>query len=328
VGNETWHAAGRSEAEPRGGHIIRRNHVADCGICGMAGVGAVDGTLVEGNIVERIGSMDLERIWETGGLKFHVCKSVLIRGNVFRHIRSAPGLWLDYLNENCRITGNAFLDIEGILGGVYLEVSQAPNAIDRNVFWDIRGASGHAGSGRGINVDTGEHCLIAHNFLGRVRDGAAIACTLNQAQRVVGGRVGLCRSQRVLNNVVVASPKRLALGRLADNVADGNLYDAANDATSFAVDSPDPKLNLDLAAWQKHCGQDAHSRQAKMRADFDPPVALLALVLAGPPTAGVGGDPLLDSASPGPFRLVAGRQQVQLSPLRAGAGTEMAEDYT
>ena len=104
VGNESWHRSFVEPAPDTGHHIIRRNHVADCGICGIAAVGNNDGSLVEDNIVERIGGKRIERIWETGGLKFHTCDTVLIRRNVFRHLVGAPGLWLDYLNRNCRIT--------------------------------------------------------------------------------------------------------------------------------------------------------------------------------------------------------------------------------
>ena len=96
------------ERYPIGGHIIRRNHVSDCGICGIAGVGAVDGTLVENNLVEQIGAPYVERIWETAGLKFHTCDHVLIRRNIFRHITSAPGVWLDYLNRFSWFTQNIF----------------------------------------------------------------------------------------------------------------------------------------------------------------------------------------------------------------------------
>ena len=127
VGNETWHRPGREASETSGHHIIRRNHISECGICGIAAVNNNAHSLVEDNTVERIGDKNIERIWETGGLKFHTCDSVLIQRNVFRHIRHAPGLWLDYLNKNSRVTANVFADIESIHGGIYLEVSHDPN---------------------------------------------------------------------------------------------------------------------------------------------------------------------------------------------------------
>jgi len=55
VGNETWHRPTITDPERSGGHIIRRNHVSNCGICGIAAVGNNANTLVEDNIVEWIG---------------------------------------------------------------------------------------------------------------------------------------------------------------------------------------------------------------------------------------------------------------------------------
>ena len=135
-------------------------------------------------------------------------------------------MWLDYLNRNCRITENVFADIEAIHGGIYLEVSHAPNVIDHNIVWDIRGA-GRPRSGYAIDVDTGEECTVAHNLLGRVRDFWAVSANLDQKARVVDGRVGLCRRHKVLNNLFVQCPQRILFSRTEENQSDGNLFDAA-----------------------------------------------------------------------------------------------------
>ena len=317
VGNESWHAA-KPEGRPVGHHIVRRNRVSDCGVCGMAGVGHVDGTLVEDNVVERVGAMNIERIWETGGLKFHVCKGVLIRRNVFRHLGHAPGLWLDYLNENCRITGNVFADIECLNGGVYLEVSHAPNLVDGNIFWDIRAAGAdplHPWGGAGVNVDTGEKCTVAGNLFGNIRDNHAVSCNLVQASRIVGGRTGLCREHRVLNNVFVNCPKRIIFSRAETNAADGNLYDARNAATSFCTEFPAPQVLVDLAAWQEHYGFDKHSREARLDAEFDPETCELKLTVDGEIPKSVPGmiKGVLKAnvKTPGPFALKQGKQVVK-----------------
>ena len=318
VGNETWHRRRHEPGERSGHHIIRRNHVADCGVCGIAAVGNNAGSLVEDNLIERIGGMDSERIWECGGLKFHTCDSVLIRRNVFRHIRHAPGLWLDYLNRNCRVTGNVLADIESILGGVYVEVSHDINVVDHNVLWDIRGV-GRPGSGRGINVDSGEQCVVAHNLLGKVRDTYAVAVHLAQQGRVVGGRVGLCRRHKVLNNLFVACPQRILFARAADNQSDGNLFDRRDDPTSLCVEHPEPRAILNLDAWQEYYGFDVHGRQAPIEADFDPQTLTLTLAVDGeiPPCAGVA--ELHDGQEgrpPGPVDLKPGRRTYKIQ----GAG--------
>jgi hypothetical protein len=310
VGNETWHRRQPGPEEPSGGHILRRNAVGDCGICGIAAVGNNAHTLVEDNLVERIADKDIERVWECAGLKFHTCDTVLIRRNVFRHIRSAPGVWLDYLNRNSRITGNVFADIEGILGAVYIEVSHAPNVVDHNVVWDVRG-TGRPGSGKGINVDTGELCVVAHNLLGTVRDEYAISVHLGQRDRVVGGRVGLCRRHKVMNNIVVDCRKRVFLGRAADNLCDGNLYDEHDDRTSLCIAHPEPRALLDLKAWQTYYGFDVHGGQARIEADFDPETLLLTLSIAGEvPTSVPVPDVYVEGEglSPGPLALEPGRR--------------------
>ena len=303
VGNESWHASGPPADAPRGGHIIRGNHVSDCGLCGMAGVGQVHHTLVEDNIIERVGALDMERIWESGGLKFHVCHGVLIRRNYIRHLQHAPGLWLDYLNVNCRITANVFADIEAINGGVYLEVSHAPNQIDHNVFWDIRAPAGRAKTGPGVNVDTGEQAVVEHNFFGQVRDGYAVKVHLLQAGRVVGGRVGLGRRHRVSSNVFYACPHRILFARREENTSDHNYFDARQDACSLCLEFPAPESLVDLAAWQQYCGLDLRSRQGGIAAEFDAATGELRVTLAAalPP----------EVANAGPVPLRVGPQTVR-----------------
>ena len=318
VGNETWHRTGGEPGPDTGHHIIRRNHVSDCGICGIAAVGNNVGSLVEENTVERIGGKRIERIWETGGLKFHTCDTVLIRRNVFRHIVGAPGLWLDYLNRNCRITENVFADIEAIHGGIYLEVSHAPNVIDHNILWDIRGTE-RPRSGYGIDVDTGEECTVAHNLLGQVRDFWAVSANLDQKARVVDGRVGLCRRHKVLNNLFVQCPQRILFSRAEHNEADGNLYDARDDETSLCVEHPEPQALMNLAAWREYYGYDTHGGQAEIEAEFDPETLQLTLEVQGDAPSGVVVPAFHDGragAAPGPVELAPGKQTCR---IRVGA---------
>jgi hypothetical protein len=285
VGAQHWSMSGYA---PCGHHVVRRNRVSDCGICGIAGVKHVDHTLVEENVVERIGGLDVERLYENAGMKFHVADGMLIRRNVFREIRHASGLWLDYLNRNCRVTENVFADISTFAGGLYLEVSHQSNVIDHNVFWDIRGEpwdkgnpKAEAAGGHGIKADSCEYAVVAHNFFGRVRDGFAIYMGVAQDQREVGGRTGLCRRLKVLNNIVAQCAKRVCLGRADENLAEGNLYDAAHDRVSLVIETPAPKASQDLRGWREFFGFDRRGAQAKLEASFDAKALELAFRLDG-----------------------------------------------
>ncbi len=314
VGNETWHRRGNNDPEKSGHHIIRRNHVSNCGICGIAAVGNNAHTLVEDNIVEHIGDKNIERIWETGGLKFHTCDTVLIRRNVFRHIVHAPGLWLDYLNKNSRVTENVFADIESIHGGIYIEVSHAPNAIDHNILWDIRGF-GRQRTGYGIDIDTGEQCVVAHNLLGKVRDWYAISVNLDQSARIVGGRVGLCRRNKVMNNVFIECKKRIMFSILDENQSDGNLFDENDDPVSLCIEYPAPQALVNLSAWQEYYGLDKNSQQISIKAEFDPENLKLVMDIEGEIPECLPVPELYvecEMKTPGPFIIKSGKNEYKV----------------
>jgi len=269
IGMQTWEA---TIPPVTGGHIIRRNTMRQCGICGLAGALGVYHTLIEDNLFEHIGGLNLERMWECGGIKFHLAHHCLIRGNTFRHLRHAGGIWLDCSNIDNRITGNVFAHIESLCGGVYMEMNYDLNLIDHNIFWQMidadPAAGGAWGSGSAIRADCNETLVVAHNFFGHV-EGQAVMFSLNQSDRRHEGRTGLCRANASYNNVFYRCPHRLHLGRREENRSDGNLYDVADDAFSFQIAHPAPGCLQNLAGWQRYFDLDPHSTQAKLTVEFD-----------------------------------------------------------
>jgi len=283
LGMQSWDAV---KTDPCGHHIVRGNTIADCGVCGIAGARGVEHTLIEDNTIERIGGLDLERMYECAAIKFHFCEHSLIRRNVLRHIHHAGGIWLDVNNENCRITGNTFADIETITAAVYSEMNPDRNRIDHNVFWDIRCAcmeAARAGDGKtippvegsAVRADCNESLVVDHNVFGKVQ-AYAIAFSLLQAGRSAkGGRTGVCRANRAEHNVLFECPHRVHLGRREENVCDRNLYDRRDDALSFDIAHPEPACRQNLAGWQQFFGLDLHSRQVELDAQFDMETARL-----------------------------------------------------
>jgi hypothetical protein len=308
IGREDWRA---TLEPPRGGHVIRRNHVHDCGVCGIAGVSNVDGSLIEDNVVERVGGRNIERALESAGLKFHHAVDVLVRRNVFRHIRHAPGLWLDVHNRNCRITRNVFADILTLLGACYIECTRELNLVDGNVIWDVRNGDprhtppGHVmHGGVGFDADSGENLVVAHNLLGRVRDNYAASFHLQQGQRAAGGRVGLCRRNKLLNNLFADGRRQVLFARSADNLSDGNLYARAGHRPPLCVQDEGAGGGLNLSAWREYLGWDVRGGEAGIEADFDPDTLELTLRVDGEPPAGADVPELHgqgDYAGPGPL---------------------------
>jgi hypothetical protein len=224
IGAQDWDM---ESPEIIGHSIVRRNHIIDAGVCGLAGMGVQD-TLVEGNLIEQVGYQDVELSWETGGIKLHSTKSCLLRNNVIRHTVHAEAIWLDYKNSNTRVTRNVMGDnLETLRGGIYLEASQFPNMLDNNIIWKATEGKGGGSpqmsphGGWGITVDGSDETVIAHNLIGYTQD-AGIKFR-NIEGRIVGPRGGTTRWNKVLANIFYHCGKAIDLSN-PDNTVEGNLY--------------------------------------------------------------------------------------------------------
>jgi hypothetical protein len=279
IGAQDWNM---EEPSIIGYSVVRRNHIIDAGVCGLAGMG-VQNTLVDANLIEQVGWQDVELTWETGGIKLHTTKNCLIRNNVIRHLIHAEAIWLDYQNTNTRVTGNVFGDtLETLRGGIYLEASHDPNMLDHNIIWKATEGKGGGSynmpghGGWGITVDGSDETVIAHNLIGYTQDAAIKLRTVEG--RIVGSRGGTARRNKVLNNIFYKCGKAIDFPN-QDNTADGNVYmkdwGEVTDETkgvgrglNWGSWQTSP-LMLDLEAWQKFFGFDKNSAYADMNIAID-----------------------------------------------------------
>lgn len=279
IGFETWNA----EPPPVIGHtIVRRNHISDAGVCGLAGMGVVE-TLVESNLIERVGWQNVELMWESGGIKLHLTKSCLLRGNVIRHLSYAPGIWLDYQNANTRVTRNVIGDLtETVRGGIYLEASQERNMLDHNIIWRVTVGPGGSSlnirphGGWGIINDGSDEAVIAHNLFGYCEDAGVKTRTVES--RIVGPRGGTARWNEVLNNIFYRCGKSIDFSH-RENRADGNLYvmGGAGENDEYRAEGrglnwlsgPEPALRLDFDAWRKYFGFDKNGATVPIEIEVD-----------------------------------------------------------
>jgi Right handed beta helix region len=336
IGAQDWDM----EAPAVIGHaIVRRNHIEAAGVCGIAGM-AVRDTLIESNLIENVGYQDVELAWETGGIKLHQTKNCLLRANVIRHTVHAEAIWLDYENANTRVTGNVMGDtLETLRGGIYLEASHDANMIDNNIVWRAtEGAGGGSYNmpghgGWGITVDGSDETIIAHNLIGLTQD-AAIKFR-NIEGRIVSGRGGTTRRNRVLNNIFYRCGKAIDFSNL-DNTADGNIYTkdwgGAGDENQGVgrglnwVPDAGATLRLDLEASRKFFGIDKNGAYADISIDLDLDALAMTWSVAGAlPQSATGGHfrwDLLGQAAgqvrkPGPLALVPDSPaKVNIDPRR------------
>lgn len=266
IGNGDWNGGFTPQAGES--HIVRGNTVRCCGVEGMAGMQTRD-TAIEDNLIEWCGWADAEREWEAAGAKFHSARNMLLRRNVFRHMRHANALWFDSGNTNCRITGNIFADVLTVSAAVHMEMNRQPNQIDNNVIWDVRnaepGTPGQRGcAGSGIFINASDHLILAQNLIGRCDNSGVFAIV-----RTDRAGSGLAEENEIYNNIFTRCGKSGIVFLSQRNKADGNLY-AAMPSGFLGFFTGDSKQWLDLPAWRKSYGWDNNGAVSDTQIDFDP----------------------------------------------------------
>ena len=116
--------------ETIGHHVVRNNTISHCEQAGIVGsLGAAFST-VTGNTIHDIHVRRLFSGAEMAGIKFHAAIDSVIRNN---HIyRTSLGLWLDWMAQGTRVSGNLFHDNAG--QDLFVEVDHGPFVVDNNLF--------------------------------------------------------------------------------------------------------------------------------------------------------------------------------------------------
>ena len=214
------------ETAPNPGHnILRGNHIYDCGTAGMRGLG-VSQALVEDNDIVDCGWQDVEFHWEVAGIKLLGTRGTLVRNNHVARIQGGDAIWLDFANQNSRVTGNVMHDITTVQGAVFIEASQETNLVDNNFFWNI--------NGQGVRLADTDSAVVAHNFFGRVSE-ELVECKV-ATDRSLGGRKLTSAGNRFVNNIVVDQGKPIFFED-SSNTADYNVYVSTNAGQSAMKDA-------------------------------------------------------------------------------------------
>ncbi len=118
------------DRETIGHHVVRNNTISHCEQAGIVGsLGAAFST-VTGNTIHDIHVRRLFSGAEMAGIKFHAAIDCVIRNN---HIhRTCLGLWLDWMAQGTRVSGNLFHDNIG--QDLFVEVDHGPFVVDNNLF--------------------------------------------------------------------------------------------------------------------------------------------------------------------------------------------------
>jgi len=116
------------DREHVGSHVVRRNHIHDCGQNGIVGhLGCVFST-IEDNHIHDIAKKREYYGYEIGGIKLHAAIDVVIRHN--RIHDCSLGIWSDWQTQGTRFSRNVMYANNRDL---FVEVSHGPYLVEHNV---------------------------------------------------------------------------------------------------------------------------------------------------------------------------------------------------
>lgn len=113
-----------------GSHIVRNNVVSNCEQAGIVGsLGAAFSQLANNHIYNVWTKRQFNGA-EMAGIKLHAAIDVLIKNN--RIHNAGRGLWMDWMAQGTRITGNLLYD--NSTDDLFVEVDHGPFLVDNNLF--------------------------------------------------------------------------------------------------------------------------------------------------------------------------------------------------
>jgi hypothetical protein len=179
-----------------GGHIVRSNTILNCE------QGGVIGSL--GAVFSQITNNHIYNIWtkrqftgaEMAGIKLHAAIDVLIKGN--RIHNGHLGLWMDWMAQGTRITGNLLYD--NSYCDLLVEVDHGPFIVDNNLF--LSGMSLYDESQGGAYV----HNLMTGKILSQLAPNRSTPYHYAHSTRVAGHGNTQGGDDRFYNNIFVGSP--------------------------------------------------------------------------------------------------------------------------
>lgn len=176
-----------------GHHVVRNNTISHCEQTGIVGsLGAVFSTIT-GNTIHEIHVRQLFTGAEMAGIKLHGAIDVEIRAN---HIfRTCRGIWLDWMAQGTRVTGNLLHD--NLDQDLFVEVDHGPFIVDNNIFLSHTTLLSVSQGGAYI------HNLIAGEMHPQKYDARLTPFHKAHSTELAGMHDNPCGDDRYYNNVFV-----------------------------------------------------------------------------------------------------------------------------
>ena len=215
-----------------GSHIVRNNHIHHCEQTGVVGSLGCSFSTVSGNVIHDIHLRQLFGGAEMAGIKFHGAIDVTISRNHVYRCGDVAGIWLDWMAQGARVTGNLMHDNTGGCGDLFLEMQHGPLLVDNNLFLS---ANRIYLNSKGIAF---AHNLIADPVVQERFDARNTPFHKPHSTEVAGLHDSTNGDQRFCNNLFTAPASLNGIDNsMLESFACGNVFTKGAQASKFDTDA-------------------------------------------------------------------------------------------
>jgi alpha-N-arabinofuranosidase len=224
-----------------GHHIVRDNTITHCEQTGIVGSLGAAFSSITGNTIHDIHVRQLFTGAEMAGIKLHAAIDVVIAHNhIYRTVR---GLWLDWMAQGTRVSGNLFHDNQA--EDLFVEVDHGPFVVDNNIFLSPRSLLCVSQGGAYV------HNLMAGELRVNAYDARQTPFHKPHSTELAGMHDNPFGDDRYINNLFIGP-------------GDLSVYDAAP-----------LSVWMDGNVFLKGAKPSKHEREPVVRADLDPALKLV-----------------------------------------------------
>ncbi|MDF7822682.1 alpha-L-fucosidase [Pontiellaceae bacterium B12227] len=227
--------------ETIGSHTVRNNHISHCGQAGIVGSMGCVFSVITGNEIHDIHINRPFGGFEQAGIKFHGPIDTVISHNRIYRCGGFGGIWLDWMTQGTRVTGNLLHDNHA--QDLFVEVNHGPFLVDNNLFLSARGL--YESSGGGAYV----HNLI-NNIRVRAEKGRSTPFHKPHSTEKLGLAKVVGDDERFHNNLFIGTGLSVYDAWNPEHLqASGNVYlagakSAANETEPLNVPGFNPGIQL------------------------------------------------------------------------------------
>ena len=224
-----------------GSHVVRNNHISHCEKNGIHGSLGGIFSIIEGNTICDIAMRGWIGGPDVAGLKLLASHDTLISNNHIYRCGAVGGIWLDWMAQGTRVTGNLLHDNSQDL---FVEVNHGPFLVDNNVFLSSRSLRNWSQGGAYVHNLFAGHMVLRPELSRKTPFHKAHSTQVAGLSNIQGGDDRFCNNIIVGNEGLVPYDKAVHSMHISGNIYLAGAKPSTYDREALVVADFEPGIKL------------------------------------------------------------------------------------